>query len=304
MDKLWKGEIIKEISAPVGPVQSFTPYRARKKKRDPSSINLREIRKINNTILPKILDYEAFILPPAKANPSAEGTLGMAGESVGRISNKSCIKKIKFYTTVSMKIKIILLLLPICLIASGGYDNGTATGKGQFQIDLTWNPFDRIDFGQTYIVMSYGLSHRLDIHGYISHHTGGYETWYGGVFYQFLKTKRMDFATAVGIRRRFDENWIHLFAPQLLYTIHLNDRLNLGGSVVNLMESLVDKSTGDKDKRLSKLGVAVDVGVFYRLKYKSQKIESVSIGIGGFHPATWKPDTYFLPTYSIDIKFR
>jgi len=304
VDKLWKGEIIKEISAPVGPVQSFTPYRARKKKRDPSSINLRGTRKINNTILPKILDYEAFILPPAKANPSAEGTLGMAGESVGRISNKSCIKKIKFYITVAMKIKILLLLLPICLIASGGYDNGTATGKGQFQIDLTWNPFDWVDFGQTYIVMSYGLSHRLDIHGYISHHPQGYKTWYGGVFYQFLKTQKMDLATAVGVRRRFDENWTHIFAPQLLYTIHLNDRLNLGGSVVNIMESLSDNSTGDRDKKLNKLGVAVDVGVFYRLKYKSQKIESISIGIGGFHPATWKPDAYFLPTYSIDIKFR
>ena len=190
------------------------------------------------------------------------------------------------------------------IFGSGGFDNGTATGKGKFQIDLTWNPFDRIDFGQTYIVMSYGLTHRFDIHGYISHHTGGYQSWYGGVFYQFLNTKNIDLATAVGVRRRFDENWTHIFAPQLLYTIHLNDRLNLGGSVVNIMESLSDKSTRDRDKRLNKLGMAVDVGLFYRLKYKSQKIESVSIGIGGFHPATWKPNTYFLPTYSIDIKFR
>lgn len=196
-----------------------------------------------------------------------------------------------------MKIKILLLLLPICLTASGGYDNGTATGKGQFQIDLTWNPFNRVDFGQTYIVMSYGLSHRLDIHGYISHHTEGYQTWYGGVFYQFLKTQRMDLATAVGVRRRFDENWTHIFAPQLLYTIHFNDQLSLGGSVVNIKEEKI------KDK-FGNIGVAVDVGLFYRLKYKSQKIESISIGIGGFHPATWKPDTYFLPTYSLDIKFK
>ena len=196
-----------------------------------------------------------------------------------------------------MKIKILLLLLPICLIASGGYDNGTATGKGQFQIDFTWNPFDRIGFGQTYIVMSYGLSHRLDIHGYISHHSRGYETWYGGAFYQFLKTQKMDLATAVGVRRRFDENWTHIFAPQLLYTIHLNDRFNFGGSLVNIKEKI-------KKNKFRNIGVAVDVGLFYRLKYKSQKIESISIGIGGFHPATWKPDTYFLPTYSIDIKFR
>jgi hypothetical protein len=196
-----------------------------------------------------------------------------------------------------MKIKILLLLLPIFLTASGGYDNGTATGKGQFQMDLTWNPFNQIDLGQTYIIMSYGLNHRLDIHGYISHHPGGYQTWYGGVFYQFLKTKRMDLATAVGIRRQFDENWTHIFAPQLLYTIHLNDRINLGGSVVNVKEEKI------KDK-FGNIGVAVDVGLFYRLKYKSQKIESISIGIGGFHPAVWKPDPYFLPTYSIDIKFR
>ena len=239
-----------------------------------------------------------------KIGPSSRCRAGKQALMEGRKSLKFGIEMVNFGITVAMKIKILLLLLPICLIASGGYDNGTATGKGQFQIDLTWNPFDRIDFGQTYIVMGYGLSHRLDIHGYISHHTGGYQTWYGGVFYQFLKTQKMDLATAVGVRRRFDENWTHIFAPQLLYTIHLNDRLNLGGSVVNIMESLSDKSTRDRDKRLNKLGVAVDVGLFYRLKYKSQKIESISIGIGGFHPATWKPDTYFLPTYSIDIKFR
>ena len=121
---------------------------------------------------------------------------------------------------------------------------------------------------------------------------------------EFLKSQKIDLATAVGVRRRFDKNWTHIFVPQLLYTIHLNDRLNLGGSMVDIMESLSDKSTRDRDKKLNKLGVAVDVGVFYQLKYKSQKIESISIGIGGFHPATWKPDTYFLPTYSIDIKFR
>jgi hypothetical protein len=204
---------------------------------------------------------------------------------------------IKFGLTVAMKMKILILLLPICLIASGGYDNGTATGKGQFKIDLTWNPFDWIDLGQTYIVMSYGLSHRFDVHGYIAHHTEGHQTWYGGVFYQFLKTQKIDLATAVGVRRRFDEDWTHIFAPQLLYTIHLNDRLNLGGSVVNIKEEKL------KDK-FGNIGVAMDVGFLYRLKYKSKKIESVSIGIGGFHPAIWKPDTYFLPTYSIDIKFR
>ena len=36
----------------------------KRRKVTPSSINLRGTRKINNTRLPKILDYEAFILPP------------------------------------------------------------------------------------------------------------------------------------------------------------------------------------------------------------------------------------------------
>lgn len=193
-----------------------------------------------------------------------------------------------------MKIKILLILLPLCLIASGGFDNGTATGKGQFQFDLTWNPFGRFDFGQTYIVISYGLSNRFDVHGYISYHNEGYQTWYGGIFYQFLKTKKVDLATAVGIRRRSDKNWKHIFAPQLLYTVHLNDRLYLGGSVVEV------RSQNPKPK----FSPAIDIAMFYKFKYKSKKIESVSIGIGGFHPATWKPNTYFLPTYSLDIKFN
>jgi hypothetical protein len=196
-----------------------------------------------------------------------------------------------------MKIKILFLLLPIILTASGGYDNGTATGKGQFQIDLTWNPFNRIKFGQTYLVMSYGLTSRLDIHGYISHHTKGHGTWYGGIFYQFLKTKKIDLATAVGIRRRFDDNWGDIFAPQLLYTIHLNNRLNFGGSVVNIKKEKIKY-------KFENIGVAVDISLAYRFKYKSKKIESISFGIGGFHPARSKLNSYFLPTYSLDIKFR
>ena len=94
---------------------------------------------------------------------------------------------------------IAFLLMPCCIWGSGGYDNGTATGKGKFQLDLTWNPFDNIKWGQTYAVMSYGITNRLDVHGYISHHVENYQTWYGGIFYQFIDTKRLDIATAIGI---------------------------------------------------------------------------------------------------------
>ena len=53
-------------------------------------------------------------------------------------------------------------------IASGGYDNGTATGKGKLGLDLTWNPFNYFPEGQSYLVLSYGFSDKFDIHGYYS----------------------------------------------------------------------------------------------------------------------------------------
>ena len=191
-------------------------------------------------------------------------------------------------------ILIALLLLPCSVWGSGGYDNGTATGKGKFQFDLTWNPFDRFDFGQTYAVMSYGITNKFDVHGYISHHSIGYQTWYGGIFYQFLNLKHLHLATAMGIRRRSDTNLSQIFAPQLLYTTLINERLYIGGSLVDVR----DQSSYVRD------GVAVDISIFYKLQFETKLIESISIGVGGFHPATWTPSTYFLPTYSIDFKFK
>ena len=194
-----------------------------------------------------------------------------------------------------MKSKLILLIVFINIVfASGAYDNGTSTGKGQFQIDFTWNPFDRFYFGQSYAVISYGLTQNLDLHGYISHHPENYQSWYGGLFYQFLDLKRLHLATALGIRRRFDKEWTHLFAPQLLYTGFITERLYFGGSFVSVKK--IDK--------MKSLGTAVDVGVFYQLEFETKFIESISIGFGGFHPATWAPSTYFLPTYSVDFKFK
>ena len=194
-----------------------------------------------------------------------------------------------------MKTKLLyFILFTATVFGSGGYDNGTATGKGKFRLDLTWNPFDRFKSGQTYAVMSYGLTNRLDMHGYISNHISGYQTWYGGIFYQFLKTKKLDLATAVGIRRRFDQNWTHVFLPQLLYTAIITDKLYLGGSFVDIRNQ----------KSGIRYGTALDVGIFYRLKYETKRIESISIGIGAFHPSTWNPNSYFLPTYSVDLKFK
>ena len=70
--------------------------------------------------------------------------------------------------------RIIIILvfgLAIPLFGSGGYDHGTSTGKGQLEIDFTWNPFNIIEFGQSYLVIGYGLTGRLDVHGYYSRQT-------------------------------------------------------------------------------------------------------------------------------------
>ena len=73
------------------------------------------------------------------------------------------------------------------LNASGGYDNGTATGKGKLGLNLTWNPFNYFPKGQSFIVASYGFSEKFDIHGYYSIATSGVDNYYLGLFYQFYK---------------------------------------------------------------------------------------------------------------------
>ena len=191
-----------------------------------------------------------------------------------------------------MKLQYTLLLIS-SLMAGSGYDHGTAAGKGNLDIALTWNPGDQIEFGQTYVVFSYGITGRMDIHGYVSHHTEGHETWYTGIFYQFLKFQSIDMATAVGIRRQFDQNWTHLFFPQILYTLHLNEKIYVGGSFVNLKDVSLKEN----------LGVAIDIAFYYMFPYKSDHIKAIYIGLGGFHPVTYDKDQYFLPTYSLDFKF-
>jgi len=189
---------------------------------------------------------------------------------------------------------IYLLLFFSVLFGSAGFDNGTATGRGKFQFDLTWNPFDKIEFGQTYGVVSYGITNRFDLHGYISRHSGPFYTWYGGLFYQFYKSKRVDLATAIGIRKRFDETWTHIFSPQLLYTGKITEKISIGGSIVNIY------NYNSKEN----YGLTFDIAFGYKIPIQSKKIESISINFGGFHPATWTPNTFFIPTYSMDFKFK
>jgi len=187
-----------------------------------------------------------------------------------------------------------LLLFYSILFGSGGFDNGTATGKGKFQIDLTLNPFDKFEFGQTYSVMSYGITERFDIHGYISRHNGPYYTWYGGLFYQFYKKDKIDLATAIGIRKRFDDTWTHIFSPQILYTVNFTEKIKIGGSMVNVYNYTTEKN----------YGLTFDIALGYRISINSKRLESITINFGGFHPVSYDPGIFFIPTYSVDLKFR
>ena len=193
-----------------------------------------------------------------------------------------------------LKKLIIFTLLNVILFASGGYDNGTATGKNKWSLDLTWNPFNKIKFGQSYAVISYGITDRIDLHGYISNHPGNYYTAYSGLFYQFYKSEYLDLATAIGIRKRYNRSWTHLFLPQLLYSYHINNQLSIGGSFVNVKDYQTKK----------KYSIAIDIAASFKLSYQSKNIDSVSFTLGAFKPTSYSSKTSFLPTYSIDIKFN
>ena len=184
------------------------------------------------------------------------------------------------------------------LSASGGYDNGTATGKGKVGLDLTWNPFSHFPEGQSYIVLSYGFSDKFDIHGYYSIPASGSDNYYLGFFYQFYKNNNLDLATAVGIRQYRPKSHRHLFAPQMLYTLHIFKGLRLGGSLVALR---------DIDRNNKLLGITVDTALIIPL-FKSGsingRVNSVDFCIGAFKPVLWTPaQGEWHPTYSFDIKF-
>ena len=198
------------------------------------------------------------------------------------------------------KFFVIVSLAVVPLFPSGGYDHGTATGKGLMELDFTWNPFNMFEQGQSYVVLGYGFTDRLDIHGYYSIHTEGFHTYYAGLFYQFLKSKKLDLATAAGMRINRKNKNSDLFLPQLLYTIKLKDGYSVGGSFVNVM--------GDVNQAVESMSLAMDVALFIPLnRYLSlpDTVRDLKLGVGLFNPVTNSAvdPGKFIPTYSIDIKF-
>ena len=195
---------------------------------------------------------------------------------------------------------IILSLALVPLFPSGGYDHGTSTGKSLLELDFTWNPFNYFEQGQSYVVLGYGLTDRLDIHGYYSIHTEGFHTYYAGLFYQFLRSEKVDLATAVGMRINRKNKKRDLFLPQLLYTIKLKDGYSVGGSFVNIM--------GNVNQFAETMLLAIDIAFFIPLnRYLPlpNSVKDLKLGVGLFNPVTNSTvdPGEFIPTYSIDIKF-
>jgi hypothetical protein len=196
---------------------------------------------------------------------------------------------------------LVLVLLSTSVFGSGAYDHGTATGKGKLQIDLTINPFKTLEFGQTYVVLGYGLTDRLDIHGYFANQTSDEENnYYVGVFYQFLNHDYLDLATALGARQYINSPAKHLFFPQLLYNIKFNSEFSLGGSIVVIQDI--------EEGELEQLGTALDIALFIPLTSLVRLpdfIEEFKLAIGAFKPGIDKPEFgKYLPTYSLNFKFN
>jgi len=177
--------------------------------------------------------------------------------------------------------------------SSGGYDHGTASGKGNLDFSITWNPFNYFDQGQSYAVIGYGLTNQLDIHSYYSSHNKENDSYYIGMFYQFFQSERLDLSTAVGFRRYKNQNLSHLFMPQLLYTLYLTEKVSIGGSFVNIRSHDL----------MADIGTAIDVFFIWEL-FENNNLK-IDLTFGGFNPVLWEPKIgEWHPTYSLDIKIK
>ena len=194
----------------------------------------------------------------------------------------------------------IILFISAIIYCSGGYDHGLSAGKGNLDLDITWNPFQTIDFGQSYVVWGYGLSRDIDFHGYYSTGSSNNPQIYSGLMMQFFSGESLDLSTAIGLRKFIKESTSHIFFPQLLYYYRLTKNLNMGGSFVNLNGISPSK----------KIPITIDTIILYRIWPNDSffisdyfnnfdKIKSINFGLGLFYNVN--RDLY--PTYSFDLKF-
>lgn len=184
---------------------------------------------------------------------------------------------------------LIALFLGTTVLASGGYDNGTPAGKGNLDLDFTINPGNVFENGQSYVVWGYGLTDRLDFHGYVSQDAMGTYQIYYGVMYNFFSNRHLDLSTAFGLRHLRGNT--DIIFPQLLYTIKLSQGYDIIGSSVLVYR--VDQEKG--------LGVTFDIA--FRIpvpeKFTPSFARDIKFAIGAFRGVSRR----WLPTYSIDFRF-
>ena len=162
------------------------------------------------------------------------------------------------------------LLFNTLLCASGGYDNGTPAGKGNIDIDITINPGNMFDEGQSYLVWGYGITDDDDFHGYVSDEASGTTQIYAGWMHRFFTNDWIDLSTAVGFRYRDSE--VHVFLPQLLYTLKVSG-YDIVGSVVN-----VYNITESKNKGVT-YDIAFRIPIVQESEYEYLKSLKLSIGV-------------------------
>jgi len=197
--------------------------------------------------------------------------------------------KINLSTPLKLIFLLILLSFSSIAYASGGYDNGTPAGKGHLDLDFTINPANKVDNGQSYVVWGYGITDKLDFHGYLSHEANGTDQVYYGLMYNFLSNKKLDLSTAFGLRHR--DSKTDLIFPQILYTVKLPRDFDIIGS------SVLVYNTDDN----TSLGLTFDIA--FRIpvpkKFTPSFIRDIKFAIGAFRGTGDK----WLPTYSIDFRF-
>ena len=179
------------------------------------------------------------------------------------------------------------------VFASGGYDHGTSAGKGNFDFSLTLNPFNYFQYGQSNVVIGYGLTDRLDINGYYSIWKNNNKNYYCGFSYQLYQSKNLDLSTGFGVRKKINVNKIDLFMPQLLYTLRFTKKVAIGGSFVNIRNQDLTHN----------MGTAIDAFLMYKV-FNNKKFE-INFTFGAFNPVMWEPNIGdWYPTYSVDIKIK
>ena len=95
------------------------------------------------------------------------------------------------------------------------------------------------------------------------------------------------------MRAYTDNSNLHLFMPQLLYTVKLSKRISVGGSFVDIRSQNLEVSNGITSD------VFLMVNIYENDKYK------IDITAGGFNPVLWEPKGGdWHPTYSLDIKIK